>query len=575
MAPHVAPVDPILDLATWSDLQAAWELPAPVVDADPAEQARLACTAWSTALGAEHVVVSADVLARYGRSTGGEVEDRRPLAILYPSTREEVQAVVGIAGRFRLPLYPISRGRNWGYGDACGATPGQVIVDLRRMNRIVEVDRELAYCVIEPGVTQGQLCEYLREHGTGLWIDATGAGQGASLVGNTLDRGFGHTPYGDHFANTCGMEVVLADGRVLRTGFGHYEDARAARAYRYGVGPVLDGLFSQSGLGIVTQIGLWLMPEPETFAAFFVRAERDDELAELIDTLRPLRLNEVLRSAVHIGNDLRVMSGQTRYPFERTGGRTPLPGDVRAELRKEHGVGAWNVCGAFYGTRETVAAAKAALRRTIGRRWRVVVLDERRLAQAGKLSHLLGWLGLGDRLKKQVALGRDVLDVLRGVPTDGALPGACWRVRGPKPADGAVVDPIEAHAGLLWVSPVAPATGAAAREVMDIVTPIYEAHGFEALVTFTMITPRALCCVTNVSFDRREADEAARATACYDALVLALMDKGYIPYRTGPRGFPKLARGSSVFWDVAKELKAALDPQGIMSPGRYDPLHRG
>jgi 4-cresol dehydrogenase (hydroxylating) len=109
---------------------------------------------------------------------------------------------------------------------------------------------------------------------------------------------------------------------------------------------------------------------------------------------------------------------------------------------------------------------------------------------------------------------------------------------------------------------------------MDIVTPIYEAHGFEALVTFTMITPRALCCVTNVSFDRREADEAARATACYDALVLALMDRGYIPYRTGPRGFPKLARGSSVFWDVAKQLKGALDPQGIMSPGRYDPLHR-
>lgn len=104
------------------------------------------------------------------------------------------------------------------------------------------------------------------------------------------------------------------------------------------------------------------------------------------------------------------------------------------------------------------------------------------------------------------------------------------------------------------------------------VTPIYEAHGFETLVTFTMITPRALCCVTNVAFDRREREEAERAVRCYDALVTALMARGYIAYRTGPRGWKKLARGSSVFWDVSRELKQALDPAGIISPGRYDPL---
>lgn len=538
-------------------------------EVDEGASARAACRAWTAVLGSEHVVVSEEVLARYGRSTGPN--DCRPLAVLYPATRDEVQAVVEIAARHRVALHPISRGRNWGYGDACGATPGQVIVDLRRMNRVVEINRELAYCVIEPGVTQGQLAEALR--GTGLWMDATGAGLGASLVGNTLDRGFGHTPYGDHFANTCGMEVVLADGRVLRTGYGHYDGAKAAWAYRYGVGPVLDGLFSQSALGIVTRIGLWLMPEPETFAGFFVRAERDEDLAALIDALRPLRLHDVVKSAVHIGNDLRVISGRARYPFDRTGGATPLPADVRAELRREFGVGAWNVCGALYGTRASVAAAKASLRRAL-RRWRVVVLDERRLGQVEQVSRLLGWLGLdaGERLGRQVSLGRDVLDVLRGVPTDGALPGAGWRVRGPMPTTIDPEAPLDPNAGLMWVSPVAPATGTAAREVMDIVTPIYEAHGFEALVTFTMITPRALCCVTNVAFDRRERDEAARAARCYDALVTALMARGYIAYRTGPQGWKKLARGSSVFWDVSRELKQALDPAGIISPGRYDPL---
>ncbi|MCO5165127.1 MAG: FAD-binding oxidoreductase [Planctomycetes bacterium] len=529
-------------------------------------RARRALAAFERAVGAAHVVVDEAALARYGRSTGPA--DCRPLAVVCPSTTEEVQAVVRAAGRAGLPLYPIARGRNWGYGDACAPAPGQVIVDLRRMDRILEVDRDLAYCVIEPGVTQGQLRERLQ--GTGLWMDATGAGPGASLVGNTLDRGFGHTPYGDHVASTCGMEVVLADGRLLRTGFGHYEGARAASTYRYGVGPSLDGLFQQSGMGIVTRIGLWLMPAPEACLGYFIRCDAEDDLEPMIDALRRLRLDEVLRSAIHVGNDLRVLSGRTRYPWERAGGRTPLPDDLRAALRREHGVGAWNVAGALYGSRECVAAARRVVRRTLGRRWRVVFVDERRLAQADLLGRLLARVGLGARLRRQVDLGRDVLKVLQGVPTDGALPGACWRVRGPLPPGP--VDPLAANAGLLWVSPVAPASGAAAREVMDIAGPIYLEHGFEPLVTFTLITPRALCCVTNVAFDRREPEEAARAAACYDALVEALMARGFIPYRTGPLGFGKLARGSSVFWDVARQLKDALDPAGIMSPGRYDPL---
>ncbi|MCO5172207.1 MAG: FAD-binding oxidoreductase [Planctomycetes bacterium] len=557
---------PAIDTPSTSLLDIAARLPAPEPWSPPEGDLAAAVREWSRALGGEHVDTREEALARRGRSTGGRPVP--PVAILSPGSAEEVQEVVRIAGRHRIPLHPISRGRNWGYGDACPPGPGQALVDLRRMNRVLEVHRELAYCVIEPGVTQRELAAALE--GSGLWMDATGAGLEASVVGNSLDRGFGHTPYGDHFANTCGLEVVLPDASLLRTGYGHYADARARWAYRYGVGPVLDGLFSQSGGGIVTRIGLWLMPVPEAFSAFFICAERDEDLPEIVDALRPLRLHEVLRSAVHIANDLRAISARCRYPWERTGGATPLPAHVRAALRAEHGVGAWNVAGALYGTRAGVAAARGALRRAVGGRWRVVLLDERKLAWAERLGRVLGWLGRGEALRRRVDIGRDVLDVLRGVPTDGALPGACWRVRGPLPSERP--DPLDARAGLLWMSPVAPATGEAAREVMDIVTPIYEAHGFEALVTFTMITPRALCCVTNVAFDRGEPEESARALACYDALAGALAAGGYHPYRTGPAGWGKLARGSTVFWETARKLRAALDPDGLISPGRYDPL---
>lgn len=100
-----------------------------------------------------------------------------------------------------------------GYGMAAPATPGQVVLDLKRMNRILEVDADLGTCLLEPGVTYQQLKDYLVENNIPLWIDVPTVGPIASPVGNTLDRGVGYTPYGEHFMFQCGMEVVLADGR--------------------------------------------------------------------------------------------------------------------------------------------------------------------------------------------------------------------------------------------------------------------------------------------------------------------------------------------------------------------------
>ena len=77
------------------------------------------------------------------------------------------------------------------------------------MNRILEVDAELGYAVIEPGVTYAQLNEHLAARGLPLWTDAAGTTKSASIIGNALDKGRGLTPYADHFHSLCGMQVVL------------------------------------------------------------------------------------------------------------------------------------------------------------------------------------------------------------------------------------------------------------------------------------------------------------------------------------------------------------------------------
>ena len=525
-----------------------------------------ALSALNGLVGPEHVRTDRSSLDHYARSTAPQ--GTRPLAIVAPDSTDQVCQTVQIARRHGLSLYPISKGKNWGYGDACAPTEGQVILDLGRMNRIIEVNRQLGYAVIEPGVTQGQLWEYLQQNDTGLWLDATGAGMEASLVGNTLDRGFGHTPYGDHFLNTCGMKIVLADGRVLDTGFGHFRNAKAHRVYRYGVGPFLDGLFAQSNYGIVTEIGLWLMPKPEAFCAFFFRVPRHDGLSDAIDRLAPLRLQGLIRSALHIGNDVRVMSARTRYPFDRAEGVTPLPAALRAELCHQYGIGAWNGAGAICGPRGSVRAIKRAVRAAL-RPYKLYFIDDRRLGVARKAQRLMRWCRPGKRLGELLDVLEPVYGLLKGQPTDEPLRGAAWRVRDPEP--DLPTDPLDVHAGLMWASPVLPNSGAAAAELMALLEPIYDKHGFEPLVTFTMITDRAMICVTNVAFDRRQPDETDRAAACYDQLLDVLIASGYIPYRTSPGGSAKLRRDPSVFWDVTGRIKQALDPRGVISPGRYVP----
>jgi 4-cresol dehydrogenase (hydroxylating) len=221
-----------------------------------------AFTSWCEALRDEHVVRTPEALTAAGKTTFAT--HSRVRGLLRPGTREEVQACVRIANRFGIPLYPISTGKNWGYGSRVPVHDG-VLIDLGRLTRIVDFDEDLAYVTLEPGVTQRQLYDFLRERHSKLWMDATGASPDCSIIGNTLERGFGHTPNGDHSGTSCGLEVVLPNGDVIETGFGHFQHGRTAALHRWGVGPSLDGLFGQSNFGIVTRMTVWLMPAPERF----------------------------------------------------------------------------------------------------------------------------------------------------------------------------------------------------------------------------------------------------------------------------------------------------------------------
>lgn len=528
--------------------------------------------ALRTAVGAGQLRDDAHTLARYACSTSGH--STRPLAVAMPASTAEVAALLQVARRYQLPVYPLSTGKNWGYGDACAVSDGQLIIELSRMNRIIEVDPALAYAVIEPGVTQRQLSDYLREHRLKLWMDCTGAGPDTSLMGNILERGFGHSPYGDRLRHVAGMQVMLASGDVFDTGFGHYPQARTSHLFPYGLGPFLDGLFTQSNFGIVTRIGIWLMPEAACINHFLCRVDHHQDIAGVVDALRPLRLDGTLRSIVHIGNDLRVLSGGQVFPSAEADSRQALPQALRDSMRDMAGVGAWTVSGALYGSAAQVGAARQALRRALaGTGAAVSFLTEGKLRAAAMLARLLGNSRSGRRWQAKVALGTALFAMNRGTPDGRFLAGAYWRRRQGLPASfpqGA--DPARDQCGMLWLSPVLPLRGADLMALHEMVEPVLRQYGFDLLVTFSMINERALGAVLTIAFDKDDPAAALRAQACYRTLFELVMKAGYIPYRVGLQSMAALDPDQDVYWKTVAQIKRALDPDGLIAPGRYEPL---
>ena len=519
--------------------------------------------AWAAIVGAENVIASQEL--REAAATATFHTERRIPLIVRPGSREDVQACVRIAAEHRIPLYPVSTGLNWGYGSRVPASADNVVLDLGRLRRIVDFSEDLAYVTVEPGVTQQQLFDFLRERGSRLWMDATGTSPAASLIGNTMERGFGHTPLADHFANACAFEVVLGDGTCVETGFARFGQVAAAPAYRWGVGPVLDGLFTQSNFGIVTRMTIWLMPRPEHFEAFFFRCDRPGDLARVIDALRPLKLSGTLRSAVHLGNDYKVLNGVRQYPWEEMQGRTPLLPEDMTGFRDRLRIGLWNGSGGLYGTRRQVAEARRLVKASLATvAAKLQFVDDRRLARAQRFATayrlVTGW-----DLTAAMQLLKPVYGLMRGVPTEQPLASAYWRKRTTPPAQ---MNPDRDRCGLLWCAPVAPMEGGHAERLAAISSEVLLAHGFEPLISITLVTERAITCVVSISFDRDVDGEDARALTCYHALCEALTTAGYPSYRLGISAMSQLPPIDSAA-PLLERLKRSCDPQMILAPGRY------
>jgi FAD/FMN-containing dehydrogenase len=215
-------------------------------------------------VGAENVSNAKPILEAYVTRAIMDISSKAPAIVVRPKNVEEIQAVLKLANEKRIPVVPHSGGLSG--GEATPTLEGSILLDLRRMNKIIEVNADARYIIVEPGVTSAQAWKYMQENYPEYRPGVPdGAPPSATIIGDHLDRGFHFlsTKYGPAADAVLGLEVVLPTGEVVRTGAGALPTAKWF--YKWMFGPDLTGLFlgAQGTLGVVTKMAVKIYPMPK------------------------------------------------------------------------------------------------------------------------------------------------------------------------------------------------------------------------------------------------------------------------------------------------------------------------
>ncbi|KAE8330281.1 hypothetical protein BDV39DRAFT_202086 [Aspergillus sergii] len=464
-------------------------------------------------------------------------EDTVSSAAVYPGSTEDVQEIVRWANKFRIPIFPISIGRNLGYGGAAPRVRGSVVVDLgRRMNRILDIDPDSCTCLVEPGVTFYALYEELQRRGfKHLWIDVPDLG-GGSVVGNTLDRGVGYTPYGDHYAMHSGMEVVLPQGELIRTGMGALPKNNTWQAFPYGFGPYYDGIFTQSNFGIVTKMGMALMPNPGGHESFMYTFAREEDLPQIVETIRPLRIANILENVAQLKHVIQEVAalGKQRSAWVQSG--ESLDDTIRRVAKGlPCGDCTWIYYGTCYGPPEL-------------RNPKLKLIHEAftKISGARKIDPK-------DLPREHYFWSRD--RICSGVPDIQELNWLNWVPNG-------------AH---VFFSPICPIRGPDATRLLALAKKWHGKYNLDCFPAFC-VGLREMHLIINVVYDRGSVESRQSAYQCMRGMIREAAEYGYGEYRTHLLFQDQVSQtynwNDGALMSLSNTVKDCLDPNGILSPGR-------
>jgi 4-cresol dehydrogenase (hydroxylating) flavoprotein subunit len=521
---------------------------------------------WEILLSPANVHRKKEANERYASSTTRQ-NPGKIIGALTPQTKHELPGIIKIASQNQIPLFPISTGHNWGYGSANPAAGSCIIVDLSNLNGIKKFDTELGLITVEPGVTFAALSDYLAKQGGDFISPRIGAGSRCSIVGNALERGRAEHPV-DRFSSLMSLEAILADGSVYRSNI----NPLSGGFFKWGMGPYIDGIFGQSGIGIVTEATFLLSPRPAYSESFLVSCHPDAHLKNVVADIRDAFRHGVdTISSLKIEGPHRVLSRSIPYPLLPDRRKILDRETIKKELRAL-GLTQWTIVGSLEGEKEMVKAARKTLRRQFSND-RIFFFDA---STFRTLTALRKFIPLSSLTRNQFPF-LNVPNLFSGAAKGSSLsrgiPFPLWPHR--ERTDAEIVDvnsfdfDRDERCGLLFFTGVIPMQGKGVAGFAEEAEKICTDHQIEPILAFLNFSKIAFQVSLPLLFDKRNQEAEGNAFLCHKKLTEALKRHGGYLQRVPVHAMAYTVDRTDPFWKAAQRIKKAFDPQNIMAPGRY------
>lgn len=323
----------------------------------------------------------------------------------------------------------------------------------------------------------------------------------------TLDRGAGFTPTASHHEHIAGLEVVLANGDIVRTGQWAQSNSPSAHLSKFSFGPSPEGLFLQSNMGVVTKMGIWLTPQPQAYMSCSFDMPNAEDVGTICDVFGDMRRSGILPNIVYVFNIIE-WSAIVGKRCELWDGEGPIPAPRIKQLQEEIDVGHWSVKFSLYGPRAIIQAQYDEVQKIVTAK-----------APTGRLKgHIFA--GDGDRLLDPTTVTMPHGGMFVGVPSLWSLPLTKYML--PKDGSGA-----GAHGAY---SAIIPLDGKVMVEWYECCQQVYQDEGLDAMTDFFMHARHAVF-VCMLCFDKTNQKQCEAVERIFHKLYKEGNKRGFSKYR--------------------------------------------
>lgn len=468
--------------------------------------------------GTATLIDSEKAVELYGINTFGQPQ--RFAGAIKVFEESVIPQLLKLANTAGFKLHPVSTNNNWGYGSILVNKDPVYLLDLSPLNSITPTNKKLGLITIGPGVTQQQLHDYLNEENWPHMVPVTGAGPSCSLVSNALERGYGITPYTDHFYACNALKAYLPHPELCEQKLSSAVSALDQsgndfidKTFKWGLGPYVDGLFTQSNLGVVTEMTLRLAKKPSSFCAFYIQIFEGDNFAKAVSFIRELLESQSgMVGSINLMDKRRLVSMTCENPNLDKDPIEPLSDEQVNKLASSKRLPEWMIVGSIYGEQAIVNAVKKYIRQNGKKIGRIIFSDALLLKFARQFVRLpLNFVPAFKDVKGQLTSLKEGIDIMLGEPNQVALPLPYWRNKSAKGEKSRPLDPAAENCGLLWYAPLLPMDPDALKQFVSFVRSTMLNYGLDPLITFTNLKHDCIDSTVPLVFNKQSEEDEKKS----------------------------------------------------------------